>query len=96
MPRLRGLAIFCVDNNNDNDNKNGNKNGGTYYLTPSTCAQDKNYAKSGWTYFHSTRCIASPRASDAIHPVLREVGLGDSETTILSIHLNNLLLSVVP
>ena len=30
---------------------------------------------------HSTGCIASPRASDAIHPVLWEVGRsGDSET----------------
>ena len=32
---------------------------------------------------HSTRCIASLCAGDAIYPVLWEVGLGDSETRIL-------------
>ena len=26
-----------------------------------------------------------PRAGDAIHPVLREVGLGDSETSLVSV-----------
>ena len=35
----------------------------------------------------STGCIASPRADDAIHPVLREVGLGDSETTVQYMHV---------
>ena len=37
--------------------------------------------------FTILRDAATPRAGDAIHPVLREVGLGDSETTATHTHV---------